>query len=321
MGLSVKHLQNQMSYELGGGSLPTQLDAVGVLNQAGHHLYSMHPWRWAVGRTALIDLRGALSGSTATWTASTKTLTQASAFTNYSWLTGDEISITSGTGATTGVYKIASRTSANAITLASSLSSTDLATGDIAWRIEPQTMALPTDLRDIIAISSTNNSAIGGVSLTTLEEIVEKRKSSASVTASTGFYYATVVYNGSPPRPLLEIYPSANANITGAMRMFYRSRWVAPTGDSEQIDIPDFMHDLMILLARAYASGYVRNDAATLNARLGEIHAGPIFEVAKRSDGMIQPYHGVTKNGGATIWRRKTSPFPQITNRIAAPTI
>ena len=112
MAIAVSYALEQMRFELGGGDIPTELNAIGILNQAGHHLYSMHPWKWAVGRTALMDLRGALSGSTATWTAASSTLTATSAFTSYSFIDGDEITITAGTGATTGTYKIASRTSA-----------------------------------------------------------------------------------------------------------------------------------------------------------------------------------------------------------------
>lgn len=321
MSLSVKHLFDQMSFELGGGDIPTQIDAIGVMNQAGHHLYSMHPWNWTKGRSALLDLRGVLSGSTATWTASTSTLTATGAFTNYTYVSGDEIRINSGTGATTGVIKIASKTSANAIVLDGTISSSDLATGDIDWLLEPQTMSLPSDLRDIIWIASTNNSAVGGVTLVTLQEILDKRKSSASITASTGLYYAAVVYNGTPPQPILEIYPSANGNVSGAMRIFYRSRWTDLTSDSVQVNIPDFMEDLMVFIARAYVAGYVRNDMASIHQRLGEIHSSPMFEAAVRSDGMIQPFHGPIRNGGARIWRRAAQPFYQVTTRIAPPTL
>jgi hypothetical protein len=307
MALSVAHALAQIRFELGGGDIPAELDANGILNQAGHHLYSMHPWRWITGRSALLDLRGILSGTTATWTAATKTLTQASAFTNYSFLAGDEIAISFGTGATLGTYKIASRVSANAITLETSLAAGNLATGDIAWRIDPGTIALPTDLRDIIQISTTSLSSVGGVTLVPLATILELRRSSASVTATTGYYYGAVVYSGTNPKPILEIYPAPSANATGAMRIFYRSRWTELTGDTTKIEIPEFCFDLFTQIARAYAAGYVRNEQATLDQRLALIHQGPVFAVSKRSDGMVQPFHGVIQNGGPTIWRRPVS--------------
>lgn len=69
----------------------------------------------------------------ATWTESTKTLTKTSGFTDYTHVDGARIQITDGTSAVAGEYIISSRTSANAIVLESSLSSTagDLSTGDI----------------------------------------------------------------------------------------------------------------------------------------------------------------------------------------------
>lgn len=322
MGLATAHVLTQMGFELGGGSVPTELDTTGILNQAGHHLYSMHPWRWAVGRTALIDLRGILSGSTATWTAASSTLTETGGFTDYSFLAGDEITISGGTGATQGTYKIASRTSANAIVLDGSIAAGNLATGDIDWTIDPGTVALPTDLRDILWIGSTSLSAVGGITLVPLQTILDLRKASASVTAVTGLYYGAVVYSGSPiPRPILEVYPAPSANATGAMRIFYRSRWSELTGDSNQIEIPEWMYDLFIQIARAYAAGYVRNETGSLSARLAEIHAGPVFAVAKRSDGMVQPYHGQIMNGATGHWRRRHHPMAQIVNFVAPPSL
>lgn len=68
----------------------------------------------------------------ATWTVSTKTLTCTGAFTNFQFRPGQsKIRILSGTGATLGEYTVASRTSADAITLSTNIAAGDLATGDI----------------------------------------------------------------------------------------------------------------------------------------------------------------------------------------------
>lgn len=80
--------------------------------------------------------------STATWTESSKTLTLAGAFATFvaapAGATAVEFVATGGTDVTPGTYTIASKTSANAIVLATSLSATagDLATGDIAGYIK-----------------------------------------------------------------------------------------------------------------------------------------------------------------------------------------
>lgn len=314
-----------MRFELGGGDIPSELGAISILNQAGEHLYSMHPWRWIIGRSSLMDLRGVLSGSTATWTNSggEATLTATGAFSSYSFLAGDEIQVTDGTGATTGVYKIASKTDSDDIVLDGSLSASDLATGDIVWRIDPQTIALPSDLRDIISIQTTSTSSVGGVTLVPLDQILQFRRSSASITASTGLYYGTVVYTGEPPAPILEIYPSPSANQTGAMRIFYRSRWATLSNDTNAIEIPDFVQALFIQIARAFAGGYVRNDQAGMSARLADVQAGPLFAATVRSDGAVQPFHGRLLNGGAQVWRRHNtgSSVSGLVNRVGGPAI
>ena len=307
-------------HELGGGDLSPELDKVGILNQAGDHLYSMHPWHWAQGRSALLNLRGQVSGTTATWTAASKTLTQASGFTNYTFLAGDQIQIIDGTGATTGFYTVASRTSANAIVLTSEIAAGNLATGDIEWRIDCQTVALPDDLRDIIWINGTGTT-IGGITLVSLQSILDMRASGTS-TVTGGHLYGAVTYAGEPPVPLLETYPSAGSSQAGAYRIVYRSRWARITADSQQINIPEWMEGLFIKIVRAYAAGYERADVMSLEMRLAEIHASPLFEIAKRSDGMVQPYYGRIKGGGAVIWRRRgDTEYGSLANMVPGPSI
>lgn len=64
--------------------------------------------------------RGQTSALTSVaWTVATKTLTKANAFTNYTWRQGDYVNVTGGTGATAEYREVASRVSANAITLVS----------------------------------------------------------------------------------------------------------------------------------------------------------------------------------------------------------
>lgn len=322
MALLVSHVLEQMRLELGGGDIPAELGALSILNQAGEHFYSMHPWKWAVGRSGLLDLRGTLSGSTATWTALTKTLTQASAFTTYSFVSEDEIQISAGTGVTTGTYKIASRTSANAIVLETSLASGDLATGDIEWRIDPTTIDLPSDLRDIISIDKTSMTSLGGVCLTTIAEVQRLRASTVTVRIGTGLFWGAVVYSGAPPRPILEIHPVSGSNVVGAMRIAYRSRWATLGTDSARIQIPDFTQALFIRIARAFAGGYIREAVASLSQRLMDIMQGPEFLAAIRSDGMVQPYTGTLRGGSGYMWRRpRVRSFYELSTNVEPPSI
>jgi hypothetical protein len=83
-----------------------------------------------------------LALATATWTEATFTLTQVGAFAAYTFTQGDLLYVSAGTGATVGLYEIASRVDNDSITLAetaqypgvtngSAFAAGDLATGDI----------------------------------------------------------------------------------------------------------------------------------------------------------------------------------------------
>lgn len=300
MTLNRIHVEAHIKDTLGGGSIPAELDEVGIVNQAGEHLHSMWPWRWAQGRSSLLSLRGTVEGTTATWTAATLTLTQASGFTDYTFVEGDEIEILDGTGATTGFYTISSRTSANAIVLSSALAAGNLTTGDISWTIQPGSIDLPDDTRDIIAIQSTGD--VGrSITLTSLQDVLDAREHGS---VAHNAMYGAVSYVGTPPTPILEIAPASSTSVTGAFRMFYRARWARISNDNATIAIPDYCEALFLQIVRAFARGYVREDVATLDQRLAEIAVGPVFLAAKRSDGAIQPYMGRIRGGGATIHRR-----------------
>ena len=309
MALLLKHLQDHMTDTLGGGEIPASLDAIGIMNQAGEHLHSMHAWRWAQGRSTLLSLRGTISGTDAAWTAASRTLTLASAFTDYTFVEGDEIQITGGSG-TEGFYEIESRTSANAIVLATSLSGSNQT--DIDFTIQPYSIDLPDDLRDIISIVRTDGTA-RHITLTTLDDVLRVREDTS---ANDFHWYAAVSFVGTPPTPILEIAPGAGSAVTGAFRMFYRKRWLRLTTDSTQVDVPEFCEALFLQIARAFARGYVREDQGSLDARLAEIQMGPVFFAAKRSDGAIQPFYDRLR---VTMGRRRNSEFFETVSRINPP--
>lgn len=312
MAITVKHLLDHMRSTLAGGSMPRSLDEIGILNQAGEHLYSMHAWRFSQGRSALLNLRGTVSATAATWTSGTLTLSKTGAFTDYTFVEGDEVEITDGTGVTTGFYEVASRTSANAIVLSSSIGST---ASDVAFTLQPYSVDLPDDTRDIIAIRGTGATR-NHVTLTSLAEVLRVREDTGT---NDAHWYASLSYAGTPPTPILEIAPGSSSNSAGALRMFYRSRWSRLTTDSTTVDVPEYIEPLIVGLVRAFARGYVREDQASLDARLSEIHAGPVFAAARKSDGAIQPYIATTRNG-IERWRgTSVSSWHETTSRISGP--
>lgn len=100
-----------------------------------------------------------------TWTQSTLTLTKTAAFTNYTFVAGDTIAISAGTGATIGTYTIASRTSNDAIVLTTSIGAGADGQSDIAGNMSVATqvnnrgeMNLTNSPKGIIIYSITANS-------------------------------------------------------------------------------------------------------------------------------------------------------------------
>lgn len=283
------------------GAPPTEIAPKLIVDMAGEYLASMHEWRWLVGTTGLIDLRGSLSFTDGTWTEATKTLTSTGAFTSYSFLAGDQIRITGGTGVTTGVYTVSSRTSNDAIVLTTSLStaSVNLATGDIAAELAPKTAALPTDFRSLHAIAITN-AVVRGVEMVDLEELLQLRTYNDIVQASWN-YKVAVNWLGTPPSPYLELWPTPTANLSGALEIVYRKKWTRGSLDTTELPVPDFCEALMREIVKAFARGYVEEDEAGTDLRLAQVAAGPICRAAKMQDGMLQRSFGMLQGGGVEI--------------------
>jgi hypothetical protein len=272
-----------------------------IVDQAGSYLTGMHTWAWMKNRTALLDVRANVTGETATWTEATKTLTLASAFTSYTFVTKDQIEILDGTGVTTGFYTVASKTSANAIVLASSISSggIDLATGDIQFRLETPTITLPANYKGMIALNSALQSSLYfEPNFSTYRNLVLHRSLSAQG-ASAG-YLATILFVDANT-PVLEIWPSSNTAIAGAFELAYHSQWVRQSSDTAELDVPEFCRPLFYSILQAMARGYIMEDQGTLNQRLMDIRQGPLFMQAIEQDGQVQRWYGFIQNGATYI--------------------
>lgn len=100
---------------------------------------------WSFKRRKLSAVIGVVNVTVATWTESTKTLTETGAFTNYPYagagstttLAGAMFRVSGGTNVVKGAYEVNTKTSADAITLKQSLSKIvgNLATGDITGNV------------------------------------------------------------------------------------------------------------------------------------------------------------------------------------------
>lgn len=319
MTLTASQCYDVIQHTLGGtpnARIPRQM----ILNHAGEHFYSMFKWNWRKNREALLDLRGKITFSDATWTESTKTLTSTGTFASYTFIDDDRVEITGGTGVTTGFYEVASRTDDDDIVLANSISTAgvNLGTGDIEGEMRLDTVTLPTDFGNIISISATDT-IFFEIRMVTIAEMQRHRTSQVDVTSNWN-YIAAVTYKGNSRTPLLEIWPTPTSNRVGAWTIFYDAKWVRLDDDQDEVPVPDFCELPFLEVVKEVARGYMREDVATMSQRLQDLEASSLFRVAKKEDGRTQPFYGPLRGGGASMFGRGSGArINYLPNAVAPP--
>lgn len=300
MTLTLQTIEAHIRNALGGDS-SVEGNGRSIANQAGHYLASMHDWR-SMERLGRLSLRASITIDNGTWTESTLALTKTAAFTSYTWVQGDEVEITAGTGATVGFYKIRSRASANAIVLETSIGAAADAQVDIDGSMVLDSVALPIDFRQLIGKPKASSST-RFMEMVTPEELIELRAGDSggfdSYYSGAIIWTTSVAANYGRPIPRLEIWPAPGSNTSSAFRIHYRADWVDISDDADTVPLPALfgMEFLYLQVVRAVALGYEEFDTASMQARLAEVRGGPDFAAAVRSDAMIQTNFGEMRGG------------------------
>ena len=302
-----------------------KLPALQTLNNAGYYMINMYPWRWLTPQTAFLTGRANVSLTTATWVEATRTLTQVGGFAGYTFVDGDIFETISGTGVITASTtqgkhsEVESRTSDDAVVLVESISSAgiDLATGDIAGTVHTPTLELPSDFGGIKDISSTN-SLVNDIQMVPHEQILALRTNQVEVTSSWS-YRAAVTYVGSPPRPVIDLYPDLVESAVDLFNLFYKRGWARLAAGSAIVDIPDFCNGLFLQIVRAFALGYEDEDQGNLDQRLMVVSNGPLFTSAQQFDRMVQPTFGQMRGGAIARSSKRYGPNALAT-QISGPT-
>lgn len=282
-----------------GNAPAAEIPVKTIANQAGHHLVTLHAWKF-MERQARLNIRASITLTGATWTESTKTLTKTGAFTDYSWLEGDEVEITDGTGATPGFYRIKSKTSANAIVLTASIGAAADALTDMEGTMVLSSAGLPSDFAQLIGRPVHESSGCRLVPVT-FQEILDARSGAGNILgwpyAAAIQYASSTATRGGAPVPRLELYMASSANSTAAITVHYRAGWDALDSDADLAPIPDYAEALYLQVARATALGYEEEDVASMDQRLAVITEGPIFASCLMRDGAVQTNLGEMRGG------------------------
>lgn len=298
------------------------LDPLDVLNMAGDHFVNVRPWRFLKGANAFLKARGNISITNGTWIESTRFLTSAAAFANYTFIDGDTFKVTGGTSVIKkeiGLTSKASGDADNSIVLASSLASTagDLATGDIAGTLHAPTLELPDDCGHIDSITGTTSLVVSVGMVDSL--VINQLRGQWDREDDTGFYRAAMIFVGTPPRPVLDVHPDFGSNAEDVFRIFYLKSWTRITQASQTLPIPRFCNGAFMQLCRHFALGWEDEEEGGLEERLLIWEQGPVFKGAAKQDGRIQKAWGHI-SGGA-IRRTPNFTFPSaLSSQVADPT-
>ncbi len=295
--LTVRQLSEIAEHEVGARP-GTPIELRELVNQAGEHLVAMHQWNWLMGREARLRPRATIALTGATWTEATKTLTKVGAFTSYSFLSADTVEITSGTGATAGVYRVASRTSADAIVLETSIGAAADGQTNIAGEMRNDQIALPTDfdLQAIVGYSMTNG-LTGTLEMTTPQGMLDLRSwpGLATVTSFWGLVSYVRSSAGGAPIQRLELWPSTSSTEEELV-LFYRGGWIELSSDTDALAIPNWLNALMIEVFKAFVMGSEEPEGGTVDQRLTALRGGALYADAVRRDAQVMADLGPLAN-------------------------
>lgn len=284
-------------------------EQLAILNDCGEWFMGIHPWNFAT-RSTFVDVRPQITISTASWTALSKTITKTGAFTDYSWLAGDQIEVTAASGGTPGWYEIASRVGNDSITLTQSLKSTDIAAG-VSATLHLWGCALPDDIAGLLPGTPTMAPGFAqSFDIVDMAKVLEWR--ALFTGGSTAAYIGALNWgkdpDGGPRVPRLEIAPEITAGQKSAFSLMYRSKWKRVVSATAEIDLPPWADAAFREALRHFARGTFEEDVATIDQRLMAFMQGPLFQQAVSQDAaMINTWGEI--EGGAVRVSASRGPF------------
>jgi len=295
--LTVRQLAEIAVHEV-GAQPGTPIEVRELANMAGEHLVAMHQWNWLLGREVRLRPRATIALAGATWTEATRTLALTGAFEDYDFLSADSIDIEEGTGATPGRYEVESRTSDDAIVLATSIGAAADGQTDIGGEMRNDQIALPSDfdLQAIVGYSMTNG-LTGTLEMTTPQGMLDLRSwpGLATVTSFWGLVSYVRSSAGGVPLQRLELWPSTSSTEEELV-LFYRGGWIAPASDTDALAIPNWLNALYIEVFKAFVMGSEEPEGGTVDQRVTALRGGALYADAIRRDAQVMADLGPLAN-------------------------
>lgn len=158
---------------------------------------------------------------------------------------------------------------------------------------------LPTDFGTLIGYSTSTLTSF--VLMTTQQLFDEYVRRSMS---PEGFaYFGCVTQQGQASAespmgaPVLEIYPTPTSDSTDAIRIRYLAKWRDLVNDTDYPNVPDWMEPLLVAYIQAWARGLQEEDEGSVNLRVAEVVAGPLWQDAVLADAYTQGDYGIMQGG------------------------
>lgn len=272
-----------------------------LVNQAGEWFCSVNSWRFNQRRIQL-NIRQSVAFTGAAYTDSSRTVTLASAFDDYTFLAGDILEIDQDSEISGSPLEavVSSKTDGDNIVLVSALG------GDVtsfSGTLPNNILALPGDLRDVIAIA-TNTDTLPGFRWTDQEDMAYNRVG-RRLFENFGLRGAIYGYQTTTGKVeyRLELDPNQSAS-TDRLEVRYISGWKRVTTDTEELPLPadGWLDGLFTQAVIAWAQGLDAEDEAPLYARLDALSQSFMWSSHVARDGAIQSDMGPIR--GSDINRR-----------------
>lgn len=263
------------------GPLANAHDAFDIINRAAMAMEAVKPWRYLVRTTRSLAFRAPVTGSAATFTGSTSTLSKTGAFASYTLVPGDYVSLTLN-GTEYGNFRVLTRVSDDAITVEND-TVTATFTGTATFDLDVSRVALPSDVGRILTVygeRSYNNTAIPS-NIFQLSYLDTQTLSTANfVTGYTIQWERTT--EKSIPTQILRVWPEPQSAQVAALHANYLRKWPAVTSDQDVLPLPEYMDALFLEYAKAFARSY--DESMDLGPQLDAIRLSGVFTSADIMD-------------------------------------
>ena len=298
MALGIIHMIASRAIEIMeaelGGPLASEFSGFELINGAGRLMESLHEWRYMTKTARSLSLRAQVTGTLATFTEATSTLTLVGAFAGYSLVPGDFVEMHDDT-TLLGRFQIETRVGDDSITIDSPSLTADI-TSTVAFTVDTSRIGLPSDVERIKTVhrKRPNSGGAFASSSTELHMLDESYLTGGSYVVGYTLEWGTAVAKALPV-PTLRIWPQASGPSVDALSAVYLRAWPSIDTETDIIPIPSYMESLFIEVCRIYARSFEDQDA--LDLRANEITGGAVFMAAARYDSGGQHYMGRPRYG------------------------